>query len=243
MSGPVEPVALDRELLGQAIGRLRDRGLETFDVHEAMQQVVTAAIELFGLTGAGLMIIDDEDILRFVLATDEGGALLESVQEEIGEGPCVDSLYLDTVVTTVDAGHDPRWPELGRRLEGAAIGGVLGVPVRLAGGAVAALNVYLDEPHEWEEGDVEALSAFGRILETVLATAVLADRQDEMVQHLQAALDNRVEIERAVGLLMGRHGINAVVAFNRLRSRARSERRKVVDLARILLAEAGGAAS
>lgn len=232
-----QPMKVDRELLGQAVGRLRESGIDSFDVEEAIRQVVEAAVEVFGLSGAGLMIIDGDEVLRNVAATDPGGQLLESVQEEIGEGPCVDSLHLDTVVTTVDASNDPRWPTLGERLRHHAIGGVLGVPVRLAGGAVAALDLYQDRPHEWDQSDVESLSAFGRILETVLATAVLANRQDEVVQQLQTALDNRVEIERAVGLLMGRYDLDTVGAFNRLRGQARSERRRVVEVARDLLGE------
>lgn len=235
-------VKVDRALLSEAVARLRDSGVDDFDVGTAIRQVVTSAVELFGLTGAGLMIIDGDEVLRNVAATDAGGELLESVQEDIGEGPCVDSLYLDTVVTTTDASNDPRWPVLGDRLrqQEHRIGGVLGVPVRLAGGSVAALNVYRDRPHEWDDSDVDALSAFGRVLETVLATAVLANRQDELVQQLQTALDHRVEIERAVGLLMGRHDLDAVGAFNRLRRQARSERRRVVEVARDLLAGSRG---
>jgi GAF domain-containing protein len=235
MSESTQAGKVDRRLLQEAVGRLNQAGIESFDVNDALEQVVRAAVELFGLTGAGLMIIDGDEILRYVVATDPGGEILESVQEQIGQGPCVDSLYLDTVITTEDASNDPRWPVLGEKLRPHPIGGVLGVPVRLSGAAVAALNVYLDRPHSWDGSDIEALSAFGRILETVLATSVLANRRDEVILQLQRALDHRVEIERAVGLLMGRHGLDAVGAFNELRRTARSQRRKVIDVARELL--------
>lgn len=227
--------SIDRERVRAAVARLRESGVETSEVDDAVNRVVHAAVEVFGLTGAGLMMVDDEDILRHVVATDTGGELLESIQEEIGEGPCIDSLYLDRVVATEDVSCDPRWPELAERLRPLPIGGVLGVPVRLAGTAVASLNVYQDRHHTWAEGDVEALSAFGRVLETVLLAALLADHRDELVQHLQRALDQRVHIERAVGVLMGRHGLDAVAAFNRLRADARSQRRKVIDVAQDLL--------
>lgn len=226
---------IDRGRVQAAVGRLRDAGVESFDVHDGLQQVVQAAVDLFGLSGAGLMMVGDDDILRHVVATDAGGEALESVQEAFGHGPCVDSLYLDQVVTTSDVTTDERWPGLGERLAPHAIGGVLGVPVRLAGTAVASLNVYQDRPHSWDDSDVEALSAFGRVLETVLMTAVLADQRNELVQQLQRALDHRVHIERAVGVLMGRHGMDAVAAFNRLRSESRSQRRRVIDVARELL--------
>ena len=227
--------SIERERVQAAVARLRQAGVETNQVDDALHRVVHAAIGVFGLTGAGLMMVDDDGILRHLVATDPGGELLESIQEEIGQGPCVDALHLDRVVGTEDASCDPRWPELAERLRPHAIGGVLGVPVRLAGTAVASLDVYQDRHHSWHDEDVEALSAFGQVLEAVLLTAVLADRRDELVQHLQRALDQRVHIERAVGVLMGRHGLDAVAAFNRLRNDARSQRRKVIDVARDLL--------
>jgi GAF domain-containing protein len=234
------PLTIDRELLSQSVGRLRENLTAEFGVDEAIHRVVEASVELFGLTGAGLMLVDGDEVPRAMMATDQGGAVLEAIQEELGEGPCVDSILFDRVVTSEDVRRDARWPVVGERLDGHRVGGVLGVPVRLAGGPVAALNVYRDEPQGWNEGDVEALSAFGRILETVLATAVLANRQDELVQQLQRALDNRVEIERAVGMMMGRHGLDAREAFNRLRESARSQRRKVIDVAREALGASAG---
>lgn len=66
-----------------------------------------------------------------------------------------------------------------------------------------------------------------------------AEQRDEVVHQLQGALDSRVLIERCVGLLMGRHGIGAVDAFNRLRDIARPSRRKVHEIARELLDEHG----
>ena len=53
-----------------------------------------------------------------------------------------------------------------------------------------------------------------------------------MVEQLQYALDNRVTIERAIGMLMARHDVDAVAAFHLLRQNARSARRKVADVAR-----------
>ncbi len=52
---------------------------------------------------------------------------------------------------------------------------------------------------------------------------------------MQYALDNRVIIERAVGFVMARAGVDAVAGFNVLRSAARRDRRKVADVAREVL--------
>ena len=230
---------IEPQLWKRTIARLEQR-LGSSDTHAAVREVILAAVDVFGVAGGGIMLVDEEGILQPLLGTSDAAHHLETVQAELGEGPCVDCLLLDRVITTHDVRADARWPRLPDRLEGQPIGGVLGIPVRLAGGAVGSLNVFQDEPHQWDEGDVESLSAFGRIIETVVATAVLANRQEKMIQHLQAALDQRVEIERAVGLLMGRHELDAVEAFNRLRSSARSSRRRVIEVARELLGPRGG---
>ena len=230
---------IEPQLWKRTITRLEER-LGTSDTQGAVREVIVAAVDVFGVAGGGIMLVDDEGILQPLLGTNETGHHLEIVQADLGEGPCVDSLLLDRVVATHDVRSDPRWPRLHEQLDGRPVGGVLGIPVRLAGGAVGSVNLYQDHPHRWDEGDVESLGAFGRIIETVVATAVLANRQENMIQHLQTALDQRVEIERAVGLLMGRHEMGAVEAFNQLRSTARSSRRRVIEVARELLGPGGG---
>jgi AmiR/NasT family two-component response regulator len=75
----------------------------------------------------------------------------------------------------------------------------------------------------------------GLLLEGLLRAALQARERKELAEQLQHALNSRVVIERAVGLLMGRQAIDAVTAFNQLRDNARRERRKVADVAAELL--------
>jgi AmiR/NasT family two-component response regulator len=113
---------------------------------------------------------------------------------------------------------------------------VLGIPIRIGGATVAALNVFAGEPHEWDDSEIEALRSLAEVIETVLAGGLLARRHEQVIEQLQYALDHRVVIERAIGLLMGRHDIDPVEAFNRIRGVARRERRKAAEVADDLLA-------
>lgn len=113
--------------------------------------------------------------------------------------------------------------------------GVLGVPIHVGGQRVGSIHAYRVEPYEWDDTDVAALEAPAVVGGRVLSTALLAASKVRVVEQLQEALENRVAIERAVGYLMGRHRLGAVDAFERLRQRARSERRKVVDVAQDVL--------
>jgi len=103
------------------------------------------------------------------------------------------------------------------------------------------LNVYRDEPVEWDKSDVNALTAYSGLIAEVLATALAAQEQSIVADQLQYALDYRVVIERAVGYLMGAHGLDAVTAFNVLRKRARDSRRRIADVAAEILEQAPAA--
>jgi GAF domain-containing protein len=231
---------ISEELLQRSLEQLRRKQAdEPAPLEETMASLTESVTSMFELTGAGLMLVDDDQLLHSVLATDPVGWDLEQAQEKVGEGPCVDTLVYGEVVSTEDVLSDPRWSSLPEELRDTAIGGVLGVPIRLGGTTVGALNVFVDEPHEWDESDHHALTTYGAVLESLLTSALLAENRDTVVKQLQEALDSRVIIERCVGMLMGRHGIDAVTAFNRLRGQARSSRRKVHDLAHEILSAAG----
>jgi GAF domain-containing protein len=226
---------IDAEALEEALTALRQSPELTRDVAAGLQATVDATVALFAVTGSGLMFVNDAQALRYVAASDEGGRILESSHEEVGEGPCVDALVSDEIFVSADIQQDSRWPRLAARLTGSPVHAVLGVPVRLGGGPVGSLNVYADSPREWDDSDIVALQAFNTVIEELIGAAVLARRHEAVVEQLQHALDHRVSIERAVGVLMGRHSLDAVTAFNRLRVAARSQRRKVVDVAQDVL--------
>jgi GAF domain-containing protein len=202
---------------------------------ELLRQAVVAAAGMPGVAGAALMLVDADGQLRYVTASDEAGARWEREQEELGVGPCQSAFRRDELVATADVQADGRWPEMRTRLAGGPVRAVLAVPTAIGGGPVGSLNVYRDRPHEWGEHDVAALGAYGQLLNRLLTSAVAQDRSDETARQLQFALDYRVVIERAVGYLMHAEGLDDAAAFARLRSAARRNRRKVIDLARTVL--------
>jgi GAF domain-containing protein len=202
------------------------------DLESTLHDVVDAVVALFGVTGAGLMFLDDKDALRYVVSSNEGGHALEMAQEDLGAGPCVDCLVLGSSIACTDIAEDVRWPGLAERVVAFGVRAVLGVPVHAGGGVVGSLNVYRDLAHDWDQSEMAALGAFASVIDNVVGHAVLAHARGRLVEQLQYALDHRVVIERAIGLLMGRaDDVDAVAAFNRLRDLARSQRRRVAEVA------------
>ena len=200
--------------------------------------MVEAGRRILGVSGVCLMLLDAEGALRTLLTTDEALRELETAQARAGEGPCIECVIMGRPVRTGDLREDARWPRLGAAISAGGVRGVLGVPTRIAGAPVGSLNVFRSEPYDWDEEDVAAVEAYNRILEGVLVAAVAAGRNERIAEQLQEALDRRVPIERSIGMLMGRQGIDAVAAFGALRRAARAERRPVADVAEDLLAGA-----
>lgn len=230
---------LDSAALDRSLASLREQ-VDGSELDRAMNQIVVAARDLFAASGSGLMLVDDGSVLAAVAATDEPGRLLEIRQEQQGEGPCVDALTFDRVVSTEDLGSDDRWPALVPELPDAGVRAVLGIPIRIDQVAVGSLNVYRDRPGTWDDGEVAALEAYGGLVESLLRTALQSRERQQLAEQLQHALASRVVIDRAVGMVMARENVNAVAAFNRLRHRARDTGRKVADVAAELVGEIPG---
>lgn len=222
---------IDDSRLQSSLVQLRSADLTSGELEASLRVVVTATQQIFDADGAGLMIIDDQEALHHVGATDARSAAFEAAQEECGEGPCVDSLVLDVVVSTDDLGADPRWPQLQEMIGGLGIGAMLGVPIHIGGSTIGSLNVFRTRPGGWDDSEVSAIGAHARVIEETLGAAMLAHGNSRLVDQLTHALENRVSIERAVGIVMARRDLDPTRAFNHLRLRARNERRTLREVA------------
>jgi GAF domain-containing protein len=225
-------MSIDSDALARSVARLE--GLDPADtgLDAALQLAVTETDELFDVDGAGLLLLSEDGTLRYVAASDEPGRMLEALQEQFGEGPCVDAFLEGEPVLADDLGADPRWPSVGPLAAGHGIRAVLGVPINLREGPVGTLNVYAAQPHRWDQSDVTAIQAYTRVIASLLRAAVLAHVSGKAATQLQHALDHRSLIEQAKGVLMERRGLDQQAAFELLRSHARSTRRRLDDVAR-----------
>jgi GAF domain-containing protein len=225
-------VPIDPETLAKSVTRLEgvdpvDTGLDT-----ALELAVSETDAVFDVDGAGIMLLSEDGVLRYLAASDEPGRMLESLQEQFGEGPCVDAFLEDGPVLAGDMGADQRWPSVGPLAARHGVHAVLGVPVDLREGPVGTLNVYAARPHEWAKSDVLGIQAYSRVIASLLRSAVQAHLKGRAATQLQHALDHRSLIEQAKGILMERRGLDQQAAFDLLRSQARSTRRRLDDLAR-----------
>ncbi|HTX62562.1 MAG TPA: GAF and ANTAR domain-containing protein [Acidimicrobiales bacterium] len=229
--GYVNRVHVEDGAVQNTLGQFAQRNLARLDLRAACEVVVGALPGLFGADGSGILLVDDTHVLRYVASTDAGAQLLEAVQESSGRGPCVEALVEDRAVTVSDVLEDERWPDLGRQLAPNGVRAVLGVPIRVGGVPVGSLNVYTGDRRAWNERDLSALSTMEVFIERLLTSAVFSERQEKLIEQLQRALEARVTVERAVGIIMAVEDVDAADAFERIRRTARTARRSVRDVA------------
>jgi GAF domain-containing protein len=227
---PINSDALASSISGLAQLTADDRG----GLEDALEHVVNETNRIFAVDGAGLLLLSDGDVLRYVAASSERGRIVETLQEQVDEGPCVDAFEQGEPVAAADVATDSRWPAFGPLAGHHDVHALLGVPVALDG-PVGTLNVYATKPHDWDDGEVEAIQAYARIVASVLRSATEAHLQSKVTEQLQYALDRRVVIEQAKGILMEREGLSPGAAFERIRRHARSNRERVIDVARRLV--------
>jgi GAF domain-containing protein len=225
-------MTIDRQVVAAHVRQLRTELPATADLLVGLQRVTEATRAVVRVDGAGLTLVHEDGRPRWVAVSDAAMELLEEIQHDFGEGPCVAAYAEDRIVAVEDLRAAPAWDRIAAAVAQLQVRGVLSVPVRLAGQPVGTLNVCAAQPRVWSADEVESVSAFATVTaELIRAGVELAVRELEVAQ-LRQALSNRVWIEQAKGVLAATEGGSPEAAFQQLRARARSSRRRVIDLAR-----------
>jgi GAF domain-containing protein len=218
--------------LRRALEQLADLRTAPGSIEEGLERVVAAADALFGVDGTALLLIDRDQVLRILAASDRRARLLEELEAEHGEGPCADAFADKQPVAADDLAGDDRWPAFAPAAAARGLRAALASPVPYGEQAVGVVAVLDANPHAWSQAEQEAIVAFTELVALLVLNAMEARERGRLAGELQVALDSRVVIEQAKGVLVGRHGLTTREAFERLRRQARDQRRPLTEVAR-----------
>jgi GAF domain-containing protein len=216
----------------RALAQLADLRTSPTGVEAALQRIVESADALFQVDGTALMLVDRDQVLRNLAVSHLRAALLEELQAEHGEGPCVDAYDDKETVRADDLRRERRWPGFAPVAARRGLVAVLASPIPYSTEAVGVVAVYASDPHPWSEAEEEAIVAFTDLAAMMILNAMEASERGRVAVELQVALDSRIAIEQAKGVLVGRHGISPRQAFERLRGLARDQRRPLTEVAK-----------
>ena len=194
-----------------------------------------------GSAFAGLML-SVEGRPQTPVFTDEEAPEIDAAQYETGIGPCLDAYRDGTVHTIPSTPSDERWRPFSERCVEHGVLSTLSVPITSGEKTLGALNFY---SHEEDAFDAEATTlgvAFAEQAAIVIRNATAYWDAKALAQQLTLALETRVVIEQAKGLLMA-SGLTSAAAFDLLRKASQRENRKLHQVAADLVAEAERRAS
>jgi len=224
---------LDRhERIANAFVGLADTLVADYDVVELAQQLIDNAMALLPITAAGIVLADVKGELHAFAASSQKTQLLEMLQVHADSGPCLEAYRTGQPVLVDDlCAEAARWPAFVERADEYDYRAVTALPLRLRTDRVGALNLFVTEVGAMAIPDV----AIGQALADIATIGILHQRalsRSEMVnQQLQTALDTRLIIEQAKGMLAERGKIDTDQAFCLLRAQARRTNRRLSDLA------------
>lgn len=220
--------------VSDAFVALADTLVDDYDIIDLLDQLVAHCVALLAADAAGLLLGDAHGQLRVAAASSEDANTMELLQLQADEGPCLEAYQSVAQVRVPDlADVVDRWPTFVAAVaQAGAFRSVHALPLRLRGQAIGAMNLFHREPGPLPDADL----ALGQALADVATIGILSERairRGEVVnEQLQTALNSRVIIEQAKGVVAQRFGVGMDVAFDRLRRYARHHNLRLAELAR-----------
>jgi GAF domain-containing protein len=219
------------ERLAEAFVELADTLVAGFDLMEFLHTLTERCVELLEVDAAGLLLADSRGVLRLVAASTERARVAELFQIQNDEGPCLDCYRSGQVVAIGDVGAVVRWPRFAAAAREMGFAGVHAIPMRLRDQVIGTLNLFRAAP----DGLDPAVARAARALVDVATIGILQERavhhQEVMAGQLQVALNSRVIIEQAKGILAERLRTSPDEAFVILRRYARDHNHPLTQLA------------
>lgn len=224
---------VDHDLLHKELANLATAaGSGNFDLHDGLYQLSVTAAAALGVDGAGFTVQMPSGDTEYITATDAITLSVEHRQDELKEGACVDAINTSQVVAVNDlAAEAHRWPAYAPFVLDAGFNSIAGVPLPFQGRNIGAMNLYGNTTRAWTTDEFAAGRLIAELGGAYLINTHLLGESQTLVKQLQQALDSRVLIEQAKGVMAGRYGTTPDAAFGMLRSYARTHRMKIHEVA------------
>lgn len=212
-------------MLRRTMADLTQAAVRPTDVGATLRGVTAACAELItGADCADILTITGPDQYESLAPTSDLPPTLDDAQRQFGEGPCISAAVGETVVRCDDLREDERWPRFAKAAVAAGVHSVLSFQLLTHDDRVSALNVFGLEPNCFGHDD----ETVGAMFATHAALALIAD--DKQGQ-FESALASRDLIGQAKGRIMERFDVDAVRAFELLKTLSQTSNTRLAEVA------------
>jgi GAF domain-containing protein len=227
-------MAPSKTLLSKTFVQLADSLVDEFDIIELLTLLSHRCVELFDAGAAGILLGDQRGTLQVVAASSEQARLLELFQLQNDEGPCLECFSTGEAVVSGDLSISDKWPLFRVEAQAAGYGAVQAFPLRLRDVVIGTLNIFMESMESQAiltDEDLELCQALADVATIAILQNQAAAEAQTVNGQLQRALDSRIAIEQAKGILAERSHIDMAQAFAELRHFARNNNRRLSEVA------------
>jgi GAF domain-containing protein len=218
-------------LLAETFVQLADTLVDDFDIVELLTVLADRCVELLDAAAAGILLVDQRGVLQVVAASTEQARLLELFQLQNHEGPCLDCFSSGRPVVNQTLADGNPWRRFAPEALAAGFQSVQALPLRLRDTVIGALNVFMGVSVTASDADLAVAQALADVATIAILQYQTARQSQVLNDQLQSALNSRIVIEQAKGVLAGRAHVDMDEAFARLRGYARSHNRQLAAVA------------
>lgn len=217
------------EQLADAFIALSDTVVRDFDVAEFLYMLAERCVDIFAAERAGVILSDPEDGLVVAASTDRSAQALELLELDLHSGPCLACFESGESVHAIlsSESSQDQWPEFARRARERGIESVVALPLRLRDLTIGALNLFLTDQTDMADRDKHAAQSLADVASIGILNARAMSESKVVQNQLQDALDSRVVIEQAKGMVAQDLEIEDSAAFDLIRSYSRNNNQKL----------------
>jgi GAF domain-containing protein len=210
---------------------LADTLVDDYDVLDFLDVLAVRVVDLLDVAACGLVLVDHHGTLNLMAASSDESRLLELSQLQNDEGPCLDCYHTGASVSSADLRVDGRWPRFTAVAGATGYVAVHALPMRLRDTVIGAMNLFGATPGALDDEALHLAQAFADIATIGILHERTIRQHEAVTEQLQGALNTRILIEQAKGVLAERLSVSMDDAFELMRDQARSSNRKLRDIA------------
>jgi len=219
-------------VFARAVVELADTLVDEFDVVDLLTTLSDRCVEVFDVSAAGIMLVAPDGDLRLMTSSSEVMRIVELFELQTRDGPCVDCYRTgEPVVGAALVADDSRWPLFSQVAVDAGFHAVDAIPMRLRRNVIGALNLFRTEPSSMSSDDLVAAQALADVATIAILQHNAATSAQVVNEQLTQALQSRIVIEQAKGMIAERQHLDMSQAFGVLRRHARNHNRRLADVA------------